>query len=95
VYAPCPTGWGIDAADTLEISRAAVACGLWYLAEFENGQFRLNHDPGELASVSGYLGMQERFGHLTNDNVAAIESARNRKWDKIRRAWHVEHNATQ
>ena len=39
VFAPCPTGWGYESADTLEVSRDAVACGLWYLAEFEMGSF--------------------------------------------------------
>jgi pyruvate ferredoxin oxidoreductase beta subunit len=87
IFAPCPTGWGHESADTLEISRSAVACGLWYLAEFENGQFRLNHDPGDLGSVQPYLNAQSRFGHLQQEEIRSIESARDKKWEKIRNDW--------
>lgn len=87
VFAPCPTGWGYESADTLEISRNAVACGLWYLAEFENGQFRLNYDPGEFLPIQSYLKKQSRFRHLHSKEITVIESARNRKWEKIHREW--------
>jgi pyruvate ferredoxin oxidoreductase beta subunit len=90
VFAPCPTGWGYEPADTLEISREAVACGLWQLAEFEDGQFRLNHNPGKLAPVHSYLKRQGRFKHLQDIEIKAIESARDVMWKKISREWLIE-----
>ena len=90
VFAPCPTGWGYESADTLEVSRDAVACGLWYLAEFENGQFRLNHNPGKLAPIQSYLKSQSRFKHLQQQEIELIESSRNVMWKKIHREWLIE-----
>jgi pyruvate ferredoxin oxidoreductase beta subunit len=90
VFAPCPTGWGYESADTLEVSRAAVACGLWYLAEFESGQFRLNHDPGEFAPLQSYLKGQSRYKHLQSEEIESIELSRDNKWKKIRREWQID-----
>lgn len=90
VFAPCPTGWGYETADTFEISREAVSCGLWYLAEFENGQFRLNHNPGKLAPVQSYLKRQSRFKHLQQPEIDLIQSARDVIWKNIDREWLIE-----
>lgn len=48
VIAPCPTGWGIATDETVEIAKEVVDCGLWYLAEYEDGEFTLNHNPRHL-----------------------------------------------
>ena len=40
VIAPCPTGWGIPVSDTVEAAREIVDCGLWYLAKYENGEYK-------------------------------------------------------
>ena len=55
VMAPCPTGWGCDVDETVDISKDIVDCGLWYLAEYEDGAFKLNRNPREFASVEAYL----------------------------------------
>lgn len=87
VFAPCPTGWESDSADTLEISRKAVDSGLWYLAEYEEGEFILNHDPGDFLSAKDYLDGQGRFRHVHEEDVVRIERARDQKWEKMRKAW--------
>ena len=61
--------------------------GLWYLAEYENGEFTLNHDPKEFTSVSDYLKKQSRFRHLTDEDIQIIIQSRDEKWEKIRRDW--------
>ena len=43
VIAPCPTGWGIPVSDTIDSAREIADCGLWYLAEYENGELTKNH----------------------------------------------------
>lgn len=58
VIAPCPTGWGIPVSDTVEATREIVDCGLWYLAEYENGEYKINHNPDKFTSVSDYLRKQ-------------------------------------
>lgn len=87
VIAPCPTGWGVPVSDTVEIAREIVNCGLWYLAEYENGEFTLNRDPKQFTDVSEYLKKQGRFRHLTDDDINLIINSRDEKWNKIRKNW--------
>lgn len=87
VIAPCPTGWGVPVSDTVEIAREIVDCGLWYLAEYENGEFTLNHNPKAFTDVSAYLKKQGRFRHLTEADIQLITESRDAKWRKIRSSW--------
>lgn len=87
VIAPCPTGWGVSVSDTVDIAREIVDCGLWYLAEYENGEFTLNHDPKSFTDVSAYLKKQGRFRHLTDADIQLITESRDAKWRKIRSSW--------
>lgn len=90
VIAPCPTGWGIPVSDTVEAAREIADCGLWYLAEYENGEFILNRDPKEFTDVAEYLKKQGRFRHLTDKDVALIVRSRDEKWEKIRKNWKTK-----
>ncbi len=90
VIAPCPTGWGVAVNETVDIAREIVDCGLWYLAEYENGEFTLTHDPKEFTDVSAYLRKQGRFRHLTNEDIAVITESRDKKWNRIRSQWNVK-----
>ncbi|MBQ8905868.1 MAG: pyruvate synthase subunit beta [Ruminococcus sp.] len=87
VIAPCPTGWGVPVSDTVDIAREIVDCGLWYLAEYENGEFTLNRDPKAFTDVSAYLKKQGRFRHLTDADIQLITESRDAKWRKIRSSW--------
>ena len=95
VIAPCPTGWGCGVDETVDIAKDIVDCGLWYLAEYEGervcgrtgGRFKLNRDPREFSSVEAYLRRQGRFRALSDDEVAAVEAARDAKWEAMRREW--------
>ncbi len=87
VFVPCPTGWGYPAEMTVTLAKEAVDSGLIYLAEFENGEYKLNRDPKEFLSVESYLMKQSRFKHLTKEDIMVIERQRDEKWEKIRRSW--------
>ena len=87
VMAPCPTGWGCGVDETVDISKDIVDCGLWYLAEYEGGAFKLNRNPREFASVEAYLRRQGRFKALTDEDIAQVEAARDAKWEVMRRDW--------
>lgn len=76
IAAPCPTGWGIDSSETVSIAREAVDCGLWYLAEYENGVFRLNKEIKEFTSIREYLKKQARFKHLTDEDIEKVQKQR-------------------
>jgi pyruvate ferredoxin oxidoreductase beta subunit len=87
VYAPCPTGWGTPSDSAIELGRQVVDCGLWYLAEYENDEFRLNRNPVVFTPVEEYLHQQSRFKHLTEEDIRSIVAFRDKKWEKIRKHW--------
>lgn len=89
VFAPCPTGWGTPADSAVDIAKEVVDCGLWYLAEYENGEFILNKNPREFSSVEEYLKKQSRFRHLLPEDIASIIDSRDRKWERIRKYWRT------
>lgn len=85
VMAPCPTGWGFDPSKTIEIARMAVETGLWYLAEYKDGKYRLNKELREFKPVAEYLIGQKRFKHLGEDDYRKIEAFRDADWERLRR----------
>lgn len=85
VAAPCPTGWGIDSSETIAIAKEALDCGLWYLAEYEEGEYTLNKVPKVFSSIEAYLMKQKRFRHLTEEDILYIEKQRNQKWQHLKR----------
>lgn len=88
VYASCPTGWGTPTNKSIEIAREAVDCGLIYLAEYEDGEFKLNKNPKEFKSVKDYLTQQGRFKHLSDSNIEEIVQHRDKKWQRMRKNWN-------
>jgi len=87
VYASCPTGWGVPTETSIQIAKDAVDCGLIFLAEFENGEFKLNRNPKEFASVEDYLKKQSRFKHLKDEHFDEIKNHRDNKWIRMRKNW--------
>ena len=83
VIAPCPTGWGVAPDQTVEIAREVVDCGLWYLAEYENGAYKLNYRPKKFSDVEEYLKKQGRFRHLSDEDIKIITESRDKKWEYI------------
>ena len=83
VIAPCPTGWGIKTENCVDVAKEVVDCGLWYLAEFENGEFTLNRRIKEFSDLGHYIRSQGRFKHLTDDDLNSIIEGRDRKWQFI------------
>ena len=83
-----------DVDETVELARDVVDCGLWYLAEYEGpavsgepgGRFKVSRKPRQLGSVRDYLRRQKRFSALSDDDIAAVEAARDAKWQQIE-AW--------
>jgi pyruvate ferredoxin oxidoreductase beta subunit len=89
VFAPCPVGWGHETSDTISVAKSAVDCGLWYLAEYLNGGFILNHKPHKLDTIRDYLFGQARFRHLQEEDLKAIVAQRDGKWTQILREWSL------
>jgi pyruvate ferredoxin oxidoreductase beta subunit len=87
VVAPCPTGWGTPTEKMIDCAKDIVDSGLWYLAEYEDGEFKLNKDPKEFTSVKNYLLSQGRFKHLKDEDIEQIIAQRDKKWKSIRKNW--------
>ena len=90
VIAPCPTGWGIKTEDCIEVAKEVVDCGLWYLAEFENGEFKLNKRPKEFTRIDSYIKRQGRFKHMTDEDIENVVKARDQKWNFINKYFKEE-----
>lgn len=80
---PCPTGWGFDAAKTIEIGRLAVETGFWPLYEIEDGEFKVTYKPTERKPVKEYLNSQKRFKHLDEDKIEIIQEMINNQCDEF------------
>ena len=89
VIASCNRGWRIPSEQSVEINRMAVECCFWPLFEYENEQYTLNYMPKDKQSVSDWMKLQGRFGHLYKGgepNEAIIRQAQayvDKKWDKL------------
>ncbi len=64
VLSPCPTGWGYDPQESVEIGRLAVKTGIWPLKEYEDGKVVHTKISRPRLPVEEYLSRQERFQHL-------------------------------
>ena len=89
VFAPCPTGWGTPTDSAIDIGKEVVDSGLWYLAEYEKGEFLLNRNPKEFTPVGEYLKKQSRFKHLRDEDIDRIIGDRDEKWKRIRKSWRI------
>jgi pyruvate ferredoxin oxidoreductase beta subunit len=80
IHVPCPLGWGHEPALTLEVAKTAVLCGLYPLAEYENGKLINVFKVPTPKPVSEYIKSQSRFRHLLKDSAAlsALQEAANK-----------------
>ena len=85
VLAPCPTGWGIDTSETIEVAREVVDNGLWYLAEYYDGEYHINRRPKEWKDITPYIKRQGRFKHLGEDDIKEITAQRDKTWKRLDR----------
>ena len=84
-FAACPTGWGYDPKDSIELEKLAVQTGVWPLKEAVDGVVRHTFVPRSLLPVKEYLKRQERFSHLFEpaekvEVIRAIQSSVSAYW---------------
>ncbi len=83
---PCPSGWGFDPKDSVNLGQLAVDCGLVVLYEVERGAFRLTGRSRALARrgnrkpVADYLSGQARFKGLSPEEAASVQEWVDRRW---------------
>jgi pyruvate ferredoxin oxidoreductase beta subunit len=62
--APCPTGWGFEPAELVNIGHLAVRTGIWPLKEYRDGRTTHTRVPRPRMPVDAYLSTQARYAHL-------------------------------
>jgi len=87
-FAPCPTGWGFDPKNTMEVGKLAIQTGIWPLKEYKDGTVRHTVIPRRRLPVTEYLGSQDRFSHLFRPNrddamLLEIQTDVDAYWDNI------------
>jgi pyruvate ferredoxin oxidoreductase beta subunit/2-oxoisovalerate ferredoxin oxidoreductase beta subunit len=85
ILSPCPPGWKCADEDAIHLARAAVRTRIFPLMEVEDGErwrFTVDH-PGD--PVEPYLRKQGRFRHLTDAQIAQIQSDLDRRWEMLKR----------
>jgi pyruvate/2-oxoacid:ferredoxin oxidoreductase beta subunit len=80
---PCPPGWRYPTDASIEVARLAVESRYFPLWEWENGRLRVTYQPKHVAPVARFLELQGRFGHLTADEVAAIQEHVDARWRRL------------
>ena len=73
LIAPCPKGWGFPADKTIDIGKLAVETGMWRLYEIVDGKRKESYEPSDLKPVKDYIRMQDRFSHLTDEDIEKIQ----------------------
>jgi pyruvate ferredoxin oxidoreductase beta subunit len=73
LLAPCPKGWGFPSDKTIDVGKLAVETGMWRLYEIVDGERRETYEPGELRPVKDYIRAQNRFSHLTDEDIEKIQ----------------------
>jgi pyruvate ferredoxin oxidoreductase beta subunit len=86
--APCPTGWGFEPRDLVEIGRLAVATGIFPLKEYEDGRIVHTKVRRPRLPVEEYLKRQRRFAHLFEPErqgqvLAAIQAEVDAYWEAV------------
>ncbi|HIG97616.1 MAG TPA: hypothetical protein HA230_04715 [Candidatus Aenigmarchaeota archaeon] len=75
---PCPTAWGYEASNTMEVGRVAVETGVWPLYEIENGAANLTKRPNRLDTVEHFKQAQKNIA--INPNTQEIV---NKNWKSL------------
>ncbi len=87
IQSPCPVGWRYDPSKSIEVAKSGVQSGVWPLYEIIGGEeFKLNYKPKELKPVTEYLKVQGRFRHMTEEEIADIQSYTTARWMQLERA---------
>jgi pyruvate ferredoxin oxidoreductase beta subunit len=90
ILAPCVPGWRYPENQTIKTARLAVETGYFPLYEWEKGEFKLSPSSERLLTKSNrkpikdFLKMQERFAHLTEEEINEIQKEINDMWEEIK-----------
>jgi pyruvate ferredoxin oxidoreductase beta subunit len=89
VNIPCAPGWGFPTDDLIKLAKLAVDTAMWVLYEVEEGVLRLTGRSRKMAQsskkkpVEQYLKLQERFKHVTPEQVNNLQAWVDARWERF------------
>ena len=83
VFSPCPTGWKMDSALTVEVCKRAVQTNIYPLFEVIDGTYTMKKTSKKPRPVQDYFSLQGRFKHLSGDQIEAIQGDVDKRYEKL------------
>ena len=83
VLIPCLPGWGVADNAAVKVARVAVESGVFPLYEVEDGRNYTLNCKTKSRSVSEYLAIQKRYRHLSEEQIAMIQTNVDREWQRL------------
>jgi len=83
VLSPCPPGWRIDSAKSIQVTRMATQSGIFPLYEVENGVTTITVRPAKKIPVSEYLLAQGRFRQMDNAMIDRVQETTEKRWKML------------
>lgn len=80
VLSPCPPGWRFPASQSVKIAKLAVETRVFPLVGYEEGKWRITYRPRKNVPVAEYLKSQERFAHLSPEDISLIQAWVDSRW---------------
>ncbi|MBI5119324.1 pyruvate synthase subunit beta [Candidatus Poribacteria bacterium] len=84
ILAPCPPGWKHSSDLTARLARLAVHCKAFPVYEVFDGEKHVINIEPDGKPVKQYLSMQGRFSHLTDQQIADIQTRVDHDWEQLR-----------
>ncbi len=69
-HSPCPTGWGFQTNELINVAREAVKTGCVVMYEIEDGVRKVTKKVKKRTPIEEYLKYQSRFRHILDDPEA-------------------------
>lgn len=83
VLSPCPPGWRIDSAKSIEVTRKATQSNVFPLYEVHDGRYTLNVRLEKPIPVIEYFKTQGRFRQIDAQMMDAVQAGVDRHWQKL------------
>jgi pyruvate/2-oxoacid:ferredoxin oxidoreductase beta subunit len=80
IYNPCPTGWGIQPEESIEVCRLAVKSRFFPLYESRYRNIKITHRIKNPIPVSEYMSHIKKFAHLTPEQIEETQQIVDRRY---------------
>ena len=83
VLGACPPGWRYATDKSVDLTRLAVESRYFPLFACDGGEWKITFRPKHEVPVRDFLATQGRFAHLSDEQIDAIQSHVDERWDLL------------